>query len=346
MKCMKALVKSKAAVGLTLEDVPVPTIGINDVLIEVLRTGICGTDLHIYDWDSWAQKTITVPMVVGHEFVGRIVEIGSNVHDFHLGDVVSGEGHVVCGRCRNCLAGRRHLCKDTKGVGVNRAGAFAEYLSLPMTNVWHHEGNISRDVQSIFDPLGNAVHTALQFPVLGEDVLITGAGPIGIMAAAVVKHAGARNIVVTDVNPCRLDLAKRMGATVAVDVRTRDIASVQKELGMKEGFDVGLEMSGNPQAFRDMLANMCHGGNIAMLGIPSKDLAIDWNLVIFNMLTIKGIYGREMYETWYQMSVLVNSGLDISPVITHRYHFTEFEKGFDAMHSGNSGKVILNWKEG
>jgi threonine 3-dehydrogenase len=343
---MKALVKSKAAVGLTLEDVPVPTIGINDVLIEVLRTGICGTDLHIYDWDSWAQKTIPVPMVVGHEFVGRIVEIGSNVHDFHLGDVVSGEGHVVCGRCRNCLAGRRHLCKDTKGVGVNRAGAFAEYLSLPMTNVWHHEGNISRDVQSIFDPLGNAVHTALQFPVLGEDVLITGAGPIGIMAAAVVKHAGARNIVVTDVNPFRLDLAKRMGATVAVDVRTRAIASVQKELGMKEGFDVGLEMSGNPQAFRDMLANMCHGGKIAMLGIPSKDLAIDWNLVIFNMLTIKGIYGREMYETWYQMSVLVNSGLDISPVITHRYHFTEFEKGFDAMHSGNSGKVILNWKEG
>jgi threonine 3-dehydrogenase len=346
MKTMKALVKSKATVGLTLEEVPVPTIGINDVLIEVLRTGICGTDLHIYDWDSWAQKTIPVPMVVGHEFVGRIVEIGSNVHDFHLGDVVSGEGHVVCGRCRNCLAGRRHLCKDTKGVGVNRAGAFAEYLSLPMTNVWHHEGNISRDVQSIFDPLGNAVHTALQFPVLGEDVLITGAGPIGIMAAAVVKHAGARNIVVTDVNPFRLDLAKRMGATVAVDVRTRDIASVQKELGMKEGFDVGLEMSGNPQAFRDMLANMCHGGKVAMLGIPSKELAIDWNLVIFNMLTIKGIYGREMYETWYQMSVLVNSGLDISPVITHRYHYTEFEKGFDAMHSGNSGKVILNWKEG
>jgi len=346
MKTMKALVKSKATVGLTLEEVPVPTIGINDVLIEVLRTGICGTDLHIYDWDSWAQKTIPVPMVVGHEFVGRIVEIGSNVHDFHLGDVVSGEGHVVCGRCRNCLAGRRHLCKDTKGVGVNRAGAFAEYLSLPMTNVWHHEGNISRDVQSIFDPLGNAVHTALQFPVLGEDVLITGAGPIGIMAAAVVKHAGARNIVVTDINPFRLDLAKRMGATVAVDVRTRDIASVQKELGMKEGFDVGLEMSGNPQAFRDMLANMCHGGKVAMLGIPSKELAIDWNLVIFNMLTIKGIYGREMYETWYQMSVLVNSGLDISPVITHRYHYTEFEKGFDAMHSGNSGKVILNWKEG
>lgn len=346
MKSMKALVKSKAGVGLTLKDVPVPTIGINDVLIEVLRTGICGTDLHIYDWDAWAQKTIPVPMVVGHEFVGRIVEVGSNVHDFRLGDIVSGEGHVVCGRCRNCLAGRRHLCKDTKGVGVNRPGAFAEYLSLPMTNVWHHEGNISRDVQSIFDPLGNAVHTALQFPVLGEDVLITGAGPIGIMAAAVVKHAGARNIVVTDVNPFRLELAKKMGATVAVDVRNRDLASVQKELGMKEGFDVGLEMSGNPQAFRDMLANMCHGGKIAMLGIPSNELAIDWNLVIFNMLTIKGIYGREMYETWYQMSVLVNSGLDITPVITHRYHYTEFEKGFEAMHSGNSGKVILNWKEG
>lgn len=346
MKRMKALVKSRAAVGLSLEEVPVPAIGINDVLIEVLRTGICGTDLHIYDWDSWAQKTIPVPMVVGHEFVGRIVEIGSNVHDFRLGDIVSGEGHVVCGRCRNCLAGRRHLCKDTKGVGVNRPGAFAEYLSLPMTNVWHHEGNISRDVQSIFDPLGNAVHTALQFPVLGEDVLITGAGPIGIMAAAVVRHAGARNIVVTDVNPFRLDLAKRMGATIAVDVRNRDIASVQKELGMKEGFDVGLEMSGNPQAFRDMLANMCHGGKVAMLGIPTRELAIDWNLVIFNMLTIKGIYGREMYETWYQMSVLVNSGLDISPVITHRFHYTEFEKGFEAMHSGNSGKVVLNWKEG
>ncbi len=343
---MKALVKSKAGVGLTLEEVPVPSIGINDVLIEVLRTGICGTDLHIYDWDSWAQKTIPVPMVVGHEFVGRIVEVGSNVHDFGLGDIVSGEGHVVCGRCRNCLAGRRHLCKATKGVGVNRPGAFAEYLSLPMTNVWHHEGDIARDIQSIFDPLGNAVHTALQFPVLGEDVLITGAGPIGIMAAAVVKHAGARNIVVTDVNPYRLDLAKKMGATEVVDVRVRDIPSVQKDLGMKEGFDVGLEMSGNPHAFRDMLANMCHGGKIAMLGIPSRELAIDWNTVIFNMLTIKGIYGREMYETWYQMSVLVNSGLDISPVITHSFHYTDFEKGFEAMHTGNCGKVILNWKEG
>ncbi len=346
MATMKALVKSKAEIGLWLEDVPVPTIGINDVLIEILRTGICGTDLHIYDWDAWAQKTIPVPMVVGHEFVGRIVELGSNVHDFQLGDFVSGEGHVVCGRCRNCLAGRRHLCKDSKGVGVNRPGAFAEYLSLPMTNVWHHEGDISRDVQSIFDPLGNAVHTALQFPVLGEDVLITGAGPIGIMAVKLVKHAGARNVVITDVNPFRLELAQKMGATVAVDVRNRDLASVQKELGMKEGFDVGLEMSGNPIAFRDMLANMCHGGKIAMLGIPNKELAIDWNIVIFNMLTIKGIYGREMYETWYKMSVLVGSGLDISPVITHRYPYTEFEKGFEAMHSGQSGKVILTWKEG
>lgn len=346
MATMKALVKSKAEIGLWLEDVPVPAIGINDVLVEILRTGICGTDLHIYDWDAWAQKTIPVPMVVGHEFVGRIVELGSNVHDFRLGDFVSGEGHVVCGRCRNCLAGRRHLCKDTKGVGVNRSGAFAEYLSLPMTNVWHHEGDITRDVQSIFDPLGNAVHTALQFPVLGEDVLITGAGPIGVMAVKVVKHAGARNVVITDVNPYRLELAKKMGATLAVDVRNRDLASVQKELGMKEGFDVGLEMSGNPIAFRDMLANMCHGGKIAMLGIPNKELAIDWNIVIFNMLTIKGIYGREMYETWYKMSVLVGSGLDISPVITHRFHYTEFEKGFEAMHSGQSGKVILTWKEG
>jgi threonine 3-dehydrogenase len=344
---MKALVKRKAERGLWLEDVPVPSFGINDVLIEVLRTGICGTDLHIYDWDSWAQKTIPVPMVVGHEFVGRIVACGSNATGFKEGEIVSGEGHVVCGRCRNCLAGRRHLCKDTSGVGVNRPGAFAEYLSLPVTNVWHHEGNILRDVQSIFDPLGNAVHTALQFPVLGEDVLITGAGPIGAMAAAVVRHAGARNVVVTDVNPHRLELARKMGATTTVDVRERDLASVQKELGMREGFDVGLEMSGNPQAFRDMLANMCHGGKIAMLGIPAGgEMSINWNTVIFNMLTIRGIYGREMYETWYQMSVLVQSGLDISPVITHRFNYTDFEKGFEAMHSGQSGKVILSWKEG
>jgi threonine 3-dehydrogenase len=342
---MKALVKSKAEVGLWLEDVPVPEFGINDVLIEVLRTGICGTDVHIFNWDAWAQKTIPVPLVVGHEFVGRIVDVGSNVKDFRVGDMVSGEGHVVCGRCRNCLAGRRHLCKETVGVGVNRPGAFAEYLSLPMTNVWHLDPTISQDVASIFDPLGNAVHTALSFPVLGEDVLITGAGPIGIMAAAVVRFAGARHVVITDVNPYRLELAKKVKPTIAADVGKTSIAEVQKKLGMKEGFDVGLEMSGNPAAFRDLLANMAHGGKIAMLGIPPGEMAIDWNTVIFNMLTIKGIYGREMYETWYKMTVLIQSGMDIDPVITHRFHFTDFDRGFQAMRSGNSGKVVLTWKD-
>lgn len=327
-----------------MEEVPVPTIGINDVLIKVDRTGICGTDVHIYKWDDWAQKTIPVPMVVGHEFVGEIVEVGSNVVDYTPGEIVSGEGHVVCGRCRNCFAGRRHLCAHTKGVGVNRPGAFAEYISLPMTNIWHHDDSIDRDVASIFDPFGNAVHTALSFPVLGEDVLITGAGPIGVMAAAVVRHAGARHVVVTDVNPYRLDLAQKMGATVALDIRDQSIADIQKQLGMTEGFDVGLEMSGNPQAFRDMLDNMCHGGKIAMLGIPEKEIAIDWNLVVFNMLTIKGIYGREMYETWYKMTVMLQSGLDISPVITHRFHASEFEAGFEVMMTGQSGKVILDWK--
>ncbi|MBI4024266.1 MAG: L-threonine 3-dehydrogenase [Verrucomicrobia bacterium] len=343
---MKALVKRSREVGLWLEEVPIPEFGINDVLIEVLRTGICGTDVHIYKWDAWAQKTIPVPMVVGHEFVGRVVEAGSNVKEFHPGDIVSGEGHVVCGRCRNCLAGRRHLCKDTLGVGVNRSGAFAEYLALPMTNVWHHDPGIPRDVQAIFDPFGNAVHTALQFDVLGEDVLITGAGPIGIMGAAVARHAGARHVVITDVNPNRLELARKMGVTLAVDVRTTKLAEVQGQLGMKEGFDVGLEMSGSPAAFREMLANLAHGGKIAMLGIPSEPMAIEWNTVIFNMLTIRGIYGREMYETWYKMTVMLQSGLDITPVITHRYLFTDFQKGFDAMLSGNSGKVILTWKEG
>lgn len=340
---MKALVKSKRDIGLELQDVPFPKIGINDCLIRVEKTGICGTDLHIYNWDAWAQKTIPVPMVVGHEFVGEIVEVGSNVTDFFPGEIVSGEGHVVCGRCRNCLAGRRHLCKDTQGVGVNRTGAFAEYISLPMTNVWHHNPAIDRDIASIFDPLGNAVHTALSFDCLGEDVLITGAGPIGLMATAVVRHAGARHVVVSDVNPFRLELAKRMGATLAVDARTRTMPEVQEELGMREGFDVGLEMSGAPSALRTMLANMCHGGKIAMLGIPSEQIAIDWNLVVFNMLTIRGIYGREMYETWYKMSVLLDSGLDISPVITHRFHYSEFEKGFEAMQTGQSGKVILDW---
>jgi threonine 3-dehydrogenase len=345
MATMKALVKSKAEVGLWLEDVPVPVIGINDVLIEVLRTGICGTDVHIFNWDAWAQKTIPVPLVVGHEFVGRIVDVGGNVKDFCVGDIVSGEGHVVCGRCRNCLAGRRHLCKETVGVGVNRPGAFAEYLSLPMTNVWHLDPAVSLDVASIFDPLGNAVHTALSFPVLGEDVLVTGAGPIGIMAAAVARFSGARHVVITDVNPIRLELAKKVNPTLAVDVSKTSVAEVQKQLGMKEGFDVGLEMSGNPGAFREMLANMAHGGKIAMLGIPPGEMAIDWNTVIFNMLTIKGIYGREMYETWYKMTVLIESGMNIDPVITHRLHFTDFDQGFQAMRSGNSGKVVLTWKD-
>ena len=346
METMQALVKRDARVGLWLEDVPIPQIGINDVLIQVLRTGICGTDVHIYQWDEWAQKTIPVPMVVGHEFVGRIVEIGSNVQDFHVDEIVSGEGHVVCGHCRNCFAGRRHLCKNTKGIGVNRPGAFAEYLALPMTNVWVHDPSIPRDVQSIFDPFGNAVHTALQFDLLGEDVLITGAGPIGVMAARVVRHAGARHVVVTDVNPYRLELAKKMGATLTIDVSKQSIVDAQEELGMKEGFDVGLEMSGNPAAFRDMVANMCHGGKISMLGIPNKEMAIDWNTVIFNMLTIKGIYGREMYETWYKMTVMLQSGMDISPVITHHYGYRDFQKGFDAMLSGQSGKVVLTWCEG
>ncbi len=341
---MKALVKRESAPGLWLEDVPEPTIGLNDVLIRIDRTGICGTDVHIYKWDAWAQRTIPVPMVVGHEFVGEIIEVGSNVKDFFPGQVVSGEGHVVCGRCRNCLAGRRHLCADTKGVGVNRPGAFAEYLSLPMTNVWVHQPDIDRDVASIFDPFGNAVHTALSFPLLGEDVLITGAGPIGIMAAAVVRHAGARFVVISDPNEYRLELARKMGVTLAVNPNKQSLRDVHKQLGMHEGFDVGLEMSGNATGFRDMLANMSHGGKIAMLGIPEKEMAIDWNTVVFSMLTIKGIYGREMYETWYKMTVMLQSGLDIRPVITHRFHYTEFEKGFAAMLSGHSGKVILDWK--
>jgi threonine 3-dehydrogenase len=340
---MKALVKAKRDVGLELQDVPFPTIGINDCLIRIEKTGICGTDLHIYNWDAWAQKTIPVPMVVGHEFVGEIVEVGSNVTDFFPGEIVSGEGHVVCGRCRNCLAGRRHLCKDTQGVGVNRTGAFAEYIALPMTNVWHHRPTIDRDIASIFDPLGNAVHTALAFDCLGEDVLITGAGPIGLMATAVVRHAGARHVVVSDVNPFRLELAKKMGASIAVDPRERSFADVFQELDIREGFDVGLEMSGSPAALRSMLSSMCHGGKIAMLGIPAEQIAIDWNVVVFNMLTIRGIYGREMYETWYKMTVLLESGLDISPVITHRFHYTDFEKGFQAMQTGQSGKVILEW---
>ena len=339
---MKALVKSQAAQGLWLEDIPEPGIGINDVLIRVRYAGICGTDVHIYQWDDWAQKTIHVPMAIGHEFVGEVVEVGSNVNDFFPGDIVSGEGHVVCGRCRNCMAGRRHLCANTQGVGVNRAGAFAEYISLPMTNIWRHHAGIDQQVAAIFDPFGNAVHTALSFPVLGEDVLITGAGPIGIMAIPVVRHAGARHVVVTDMNPYRLDLARKMGATLAVNPAETSLPELQKQLGMSEGFDVGLEMSGNPAALKDMIANMSHGGKIAILGIPSKEMPMDWRQVIFNMITIKGIYGREMYDTWYKMSVMIESGLDISPVITHRFAFQDFQQGFDAMISGQTGKVVLD----
>lgn len=341
---MKALVKREAAPGLWLEDVPEPEVGINDVLVRVKRTAICGTDLHIYNWDTWAQQTIPVPMVVGHEFVGEIVAVGDNVNDFHPGQIVSGEGHVVCGRCRNCLAGRRHLCAHTRGIGVNRPGAFAEYVALPMSNVWEHRPGIDLDVAALFDPLGNAVHTALQFDVLGEDVLITGAGPIGAMAAAVCRHAGARHVVVTDLNPNRLALAETLGATRTVNAAEESLADVQAELGMAEGFDVGLEMSGSPAAFKDLLASMCHGGKVAMLGIPTEEAAIDWNTVIFNMLTIKGVYGREMYETWYKMSVLVESGMDISPVITHRLPYTDFEQGFQAMLAGEASKVILDWE--
>ncbi len=340
---MRALVKSRAEAGLWLEDVPEPEHGINDVLIRVHRTGICGTDVHIERWDAWAQRTILVPLVIGHEFVGEIVAVGSNVNDFAVGDLVSGEGHVVCGRCRNCMAGRRHLCAHTQGVGVDRPGAFAELIALPMTNIWHHADGVDEDVAAIFDPFGNAVHTALAFPVLGEDVLITGAGPIGCMASAVVRHAGARHVVVSDPNGYRRDLALRMGATEAIDPGERDLGQVQADLGMSEGFDVGLEMSGSPAALRSMLANMSHGGRIAMLGIPSEEIAIDWTQVVFNMLTLRGIYGREMYETWYQMTVMLQSGLDIAPVITHRLPYDDFAEGFAIAGSGRSGKVVLDW---
>ena len=341
---MKALVKSRCERGLWLEEVEKPSIGINDVLIRVLRTGICGTDVHIYNWDDWARKTIPVPMVIGHEFVGRVEKVGSNVADFFPGEMVSGEGHVVCGRCRNCLAGRRHLCAKTMGVGVNRPGAFAEYIALPMTNIWRHHESIALDVAAIFDPFGNAVHTALAFPVLGEDVLITGAGPIGIMAAAVVRHAGARYTVITDLNPYRLELARKLGVTLAVNPVETELRSVQEQLGMSEGFDIGLEMSGSEAALRGMIANMSHGGRIAILGIPTGEMTIDWRTVIFNMLTLRGIYGREMYETWYKMTVMLQSGLDITPVITHRFGIDDYEEAFAVMRSGNSGKVILNWE--
>ncbi len=340
---MDALVKKYAKPGLWLEQVDIPEIGETDILIRMKKTAICGTDVHIYNWDEWSQKTIPVPMTIGHEFVGVIEEIGSRVRDFKVGDLVSGEGHIVCGHCRNCLAGRRHLCKNTKGVGVNRTGIFAEYASIPMTNVWHCDKRIPEDVLSIFDPLGNAVHTALSFDLLGEDVLITGAGPIGIMAAAVAKHAGARIVVVSDVNQYRLDLAKKMGADCVTNPMNEKLSDVMVKLGMTEGFDVGLEMSGNGQALQDMVDSMYHGGKIAMLGIQGPNTCIDWNKIVFNSLTIKGIYGREMFETWYKMTAMLQSGLDISGIITHKFHYTDFEKGFEIMKSGQSGKVILEW---
>jgi threonine 3-dehydrogenase len=340
---MQALVKTKAGPGLELRDVPRPAIGINDVLVRVHKTGICGTDLHIDSWDPWAAKAIKPPLVVGHEFVGEIIEVGSNVADFHPGEVVSGEGHVTCGRCRHCLAGRRHLCANTIGLGVGRDGAFAEYVSLPMTNVWHHWPGIDEEVAAIFDPFGNAVHTALAFPVLGEDVLVSGAGPIGLMATAVAKHAGARFVVVSEPNAFRRELASRMGATVAVDPRERDLHDVQRELGMVEGFDVALEMSGNAAALRSAIDNMAHGGGVAILGIPTEEIPLDVNAIVFKMLTLRGIYGREMYETWYKMSVMLQSGLDIRPAITHRFGFREHEAAFAAARSGDSGKVILDW---
>ena len=344
-KMMKALVKKYAKPGLWLDEVPIPEIGINDVLIRILKTSICGTDIHIYQWDEWAQKTIPTPMVIGHEFVGLVEEVGTNVFDYKKGDLVSGEGHLVCGHCRNCLAGRRHLCNNTSGVGVNRAGAFAEFLAIPVTNVWHCDPNIPTDILSCFDPLGNAVHSALAFDLLGEDVMITGAGPIGIMAAAIARHAGARHVVISDINPYRLELAKKMGATLTLDSRTENIAVAFKKLGLKEGFDVGLEMSGNPSAFDDLVNNMCHGGKISLLGIQKPNTVIDWGKVVFNGLTIKGIYGREMYETWYKMTIMLQSGLDISQIITHRFNYKDFEEGFQVMASGNSGKVVLNWQE-
>jgi len=343
---MKAIIKKKPGRGLQIEEVPIPEIGINDVLIKIHKTAICGTDVHIYKWNDWAKKTIHPPIIAGHEFAGTVADMGRNVRDLKIGDVVSGEGHIVCGRCRNCLAGRRHLCKDTSGIGVNRDGCFAEYVSIPITNIWHANPEIPIDILSIFDPFGNAVHSALSFKTLGEDVLITGAGPIGLMATAVVKHAGARYIVVTDTNPYRLKLAKKMGATMTLKAGgKKTLNDVQKELKMKEGFDVGLEMSGNGKALNEMIDNMCHGGRIALLGILPKGLAIDWQKVIFNMLTLKGIYGREMYETWYMMESMLQTGLNIKPVITHHFHYTEFKKAFEVMISGRCGKVILNWTD-
>jgi len=340
---MKALVKAKPERGIWLEKVKKPEIGHNDVLIKVHRSAICGTDIHIYQWDDWARKTIPVPLAVGHEFCGEVVECGSEVRGLEPGDRVSAEGHITCGVCRNCRAGRRHLCRNTEGVGVNRPGAFAEYISVPAFNVFRLPDAISDDIGSILDPLGNATHTALSFDLVGEDVLITGAGPIGIMAVAIARYAGARHVVITDVNEYRLELARQMGATVALNVRTGSLDETMRELGMKEGFDVGMEMSGNPAAFRDLLRTMHHGGKVALLGIPPGDTAIDWNHVIFKGLILKGIYGREMFETWYKMSSMLQSGLDIRPVITHHFPVGDYQDAFALMESGQSGKIILHW---
>ena len=342
---MKALVKSKAQKGIWMEEVDIPEPGMNDVIIKVKKTAICGTDIHIYNWDTWAQKHIRTPIIVGHEFVGVVEKVGSNVPDFKPGDLVSGEGHVVCGLCRNCMAGRRHLCAHTSGLGVDRDGSYADFVSLPQTNVWHAHPDIPLETTAYFDPLGNATHTALQYQMVAEDVLITGAGPIGCMAVAICKHVGARHVVITDVNPYRLDLARKMGATLAVNPTEQTIADVQKELNMKEGFDIGLEMSGNPSAFNDMLDNMCHGGKISMLGILPTGTGIDWNKVIFNMLTVKGVYGREMYETWYLMTNMLLSGLDVSPVLTHQFKIEDYQEAFETMAAGNSGKIVLDWEE-
>jgi threonine 3-dehydrogenase len=343
-KTMKALIKKYAEPGLWLDEVPVPEIGIDDVLIRIKKTSICGTDIHIYKWDDWAKKTIPVPMVVGHEYVGVVEAIGENVHDVKVGEVVNGEGHLVCGHCRNCRAGRFHLCPNTKGVGVNRPGCFAEYLCIPVSNIWHSDPNISLDLLSIFDPFGNATHTALSFDLLGEDVLVTGAGPIGIMAAAICKHAGARNVVITDMNPYRLELARKLGVTRAVDVSKENLRDVMKELGMKEGFDVGLEMSGSPQALNSMIDVMFHGGKIALLGILPANAGVNWEKIVFNGLIIKGIYGREMFETWYKMQAMMQTGLNLEPIITHRFSYKDFLEGFEIMASGNSGKIVLDWE--
>ena len=340
---MRALVKHPGELGLRLDEIPIPEPGQDEVLIKVHTAGICGTDLHIYQWNDWAKTTIPAPMTIGHEFSGHITAVGSNVSGFLEGELVGGEGHVVCGHCRNCLAGRRHLCQNTKGIGVNIPGAFADYVLVPKSNVWRHVDDLDPEIAALFDPFGNAVHTALKYPVLGEDVLITGSGPIGLMAAAVVSHAGARSIVVTDINTYRLDLALRMGASRVVDRRTQDLESVQRDLGMTEGFDVALEVSGSPAAYQDILDNTIHGANVAILGIPSEPFAIDWQKVVFNMLNLKGIYGREMFDTWYKMNVLIGSGLDISPVITHRFPAEEFDQAFAAIETAESGKVMLRW---